>query len=143
LMTMPKKGKEPAGLRRWRLAHKNRNAGRKVKKIKRTKRKVTTMARRRYSRKRGGSKRRMGMPSIATGCLLLYAAKQFGWVDAATVATDGGDNAGGRAFTILKDNATITNALPVIVGGVVLSVARQAVGPVNLMRLGRFNIRAL
>lgn len=61
---MAKKGKEPAGLRKYRLAQKAKKAKRSPRP--KTARKVKTMARRRsYGRKRRASGRRF-KPSIAT-----------------------------------------------------------------------------
>jgi len=66
---MARKGKEPAGLRKWRLAQKRKAAGRKASRPKQT-RKVKTMARRRsYSRKRRGHGKKFSAWKMAKGLI--------------------------------------------------------------------------
>jgi len=48
---MARKGKEPAGLRKWRLAQKRKASGRKVRAAPKTSRRQRTMARRNFRRK--------------------------------------------------------------------------------------------
>ena len=85
----------------------------------------------------------MGIPSIATGALLLYAASELNWISAAEAAMDGAPKAFGRAADYIVAGIKVENILPIIVGGVGIAIARQAVGPVVLCKIGRFNIRAL
>jgi len=75
---MPRKGKEPAGLRRWRLAH---------RKKKRHHVKVVSVARRRryYGKKRGGRKK-AGIPIVQTVTLLyptVQAVRNSGFTEGA------------------------------------------------------------
>lgn len=67
---MARKGKEPAGLRRWRLAQKAKKTARRTARSAPT-RKVKTMARRRYGKRRG---HRTMKPSILTTGALIYKA---------------------------------------------------------------------
>ena len=89
-----------------------RNAGRKVKKVRRVKKasgrrtakrqtskKVTTMARRRYSRKKKGGRRKMGMPSAASLVVGVNFLNEIGLVDVAK-------NAAGPGANIIEEGAT-------------------------------------
>jgi len=77
---MARKGKEPAGLRRYRLEQKRKKAGRRKARAA-PKRKVRTMARRRYGRKRSRKQSTFGLVkgvvyagSIAGPAYTRYAA---------------------------------------------------------------------
>ena len=66
---MPRKGKEPAGLRRWRLAHKKKRRYHKVIKV----------AKRRYygRRKKGGRRGSKALPAVQTAMLALPVVTAF------------------------------------------------------------------
>jgi len=85
---MARKGKEPAGLRRYRLEQKRKKAGRKAVRAA-PKRKVKTMARRRsYGKRRGRKSRKMGITKMLGMGWLGYRA-----VDAVLPHTDNPKNA--------------------------------------------------
>ena len=70
---MPKKGKEPAGLRRWRLAQKAKRSARKAARSSPKTRKVKTMARRRYGRKAGKRTHKTSTWKILKGAVYVGA----------------------------------------------------------------------
>ena len=67
---MGRKGKEPAGLRRWRLAHKKR-------KTRSRPRKVRMLGRRRYGRKRKGGRTSRAVPLLMTMPVIVPAMKTY------------------------------------------------------------------
>jgi len=80
------------------------------------------------------------LPSIATGVLLLAAAKRFGWIDAGMQAWRW-DWSG--AFNTLIKNASVQNLLPIAAGAVGIVVAHKVVGSVPLYKSGRFSLRVI
>ena len=133
---MGKKGKEPAGLRRWRLAHRKKG-GRKMAGRKKSRGRARTA----YRRVAGFFRRhKWTVPSIAGGVLLLAAARRFGWGTAMSQAMTGNYTG---ALSTLTNNANVGNLIPIAAGGIALTVARGIVGPVPLTKVGKWQLRAL
>ena len=73
---MARKGKEPAGLRRYRLAQKRKKRGSRARRVRVIKRRPT-MARRRYSKKRRGGKKSRAIPLVGTVVAAYPAYKAY------------------------------------------------------------------
>ena len=72
---MGRKGKEPAGLRRYRLAHRKQRA-RRVKPVKRYRKVRSYMARKRYGRKGRGTKSR-AIPMLAIAPVIYQSVASY------------------------------------------------------------------
>jgi hypothetical protein len=81
------------------------------------------------------------MPSVAGILLLVASMVEFG-VPTAYYQAKGG-NWNGAMNTVYERAKTFKPWLVTVGGGVALKTVRQAVGPVILLKVGRFSIRAL
>jgi hypothetical protein len=136
------KGKEPAGLRRWRLAHK-KGTTRRVKRVAKGKGRRGG-SRTRYARAVGFVRRhKWTVPSVAGGVLFLAAARRFGWFTAMNQALNGGAAGFQSAANTLIANANIGNLIPIAAGGIALTMVRGIVGQVPIMKVGKWTVRAI
>ena len=118
---MPRKGKEPAGLRRWRLAHR--------KKRHRTYHKVIKVARRRYygRKRKGGKSKSIPIAPLAPlamtviGDLSAHGLTKDG-LNYVTLHTTGVDSAGHYAFANHK-----SFVLGTVAGVIIHKVANKTV----------------
>jgi len=111
---------------------KKRTYSKPTKKAKRR----STMARRRYNRRRSSRKKTVTIPvgGIAIG---LATAGQLGLVDAAQTAIDG-DFKG--ALNEMSNNS-VADVIAASVPPMVYGVFKKAVGPVNLFQIGKFKFQ--
>lgn len=93
--------------------------------------------RRYYGRKKKGGRARFGIPSIAGIVVGVNALNKFGVFDALR----------DRSMQPVIDATTGPNAVQDLIDAAVpaigVAVVRKAVGPINLFRVGRWNIRIL
>jgi len=95
---------------------------------------------RRYYRKAKRYASRFGLPCILGLGAALYAMGKMGWFDAAKEAF-GGDLTG--AAGILMSAMTPANMLGAAIMPVGVAIGRKVVGPVPLVKAGRYQIRLL
>lgn len=89
----------------------------------------------------GGNRTRFSMPSVAGILLLVASMVEFGVPQAVNYIKAGNWNS--ALSTLYARAMTFRPWLVTVGGGVALKTIRQAVGPVQLMKIGRFSIRAL
>lgn len=89
----------------------------------------------------GGSHTKFSFPSIAGILLLVASCVEFGVPQAVNYAKAGNWNS--AMNTLYQRAMTFRPWLVTVGGGVALKTIRQAVGPVTLLKVGRYTVRAL